>query len=120
MRSVHQVALDQSWRQHVVDDSQVVHWCRRILLVAAALFLVAAVWRSGLLPGQKPDSLQAAPDVLQLEMQRLDARIRDTVGPASKLPAGAKRPGEQGPGEPRPGEKRPGDPPSAVEGPRRK
>jgi hypothetical protein len=105
MRAVHLSANDPSWREHVLDDGQVVRWCRRILLVAAALLFAAAVWRIGLLPGQKPDTLQAAPDVLQLEMQRLDERIRETAGSG---------------GWPRSDQGMPGNLPPAVEGPRRK
>jgi anti-sigma factor RsiW len=105
MNGVQQTATDPSWRQHVLDDGQVVRWCRRILLVAAALLFVAAAWRIGILPGQEPDSLSAAPEVLRLEMQRLDERIRETGGTGTR---------------PRVGHGVAAEPPSPLEGPRRK
>lgn len=53
-----------------------VRLCRRILIAAAVLFAVGLAWHSGLLDSRAHDQLQAAPDEIQQEMERLDALIQ--------------------------------------------
>lgn len=50
-------------------------FCRRILLAAAALAALGLLWRSGLVADRGQDMLQATPDEVQREVERLDAVI---------------------------------------------
>lgn len=52
-----------------------VAWCRRILVAAALLAALGLLWHTGLFGGDRPAVLQASPDEVQREMQRLDAAI---------------------------------------------
>lgn len=70
-------ARDQIERQEVGD--RVVRLCRRLLLAAAVLFGLGLVWHSGLFE-ERADRLEAAPDEIQREMERLDALIRADSG----------------------------------------
>ncbi|MBL8727435.1 MAG: hypothetical protein JNM25_03320 [Planctomycetes bacterium] len=63
---------DQLEQQEVAD--RVVRLCRRLLLAAAVLFGVGLVWHGGLFDAQT-DKLEAAPDEIHREMERLDALI---------------------------------------------
>lgn len=58
-------------------EVSIVRFCRRILLVAAAVFAAAMLWQSGLFGTGGEGSLQAAPDEAQRIVDDLDARIRD-------------------------------------------
>lgn len=58
-------------------EASIVRLCRRILLVAAAVFAAAMLWQSGLFGTGGEGSLQAAPDEAQRIVDDLDARIRD-------------------------------------------
>lgn len=51
----------------------VVRVCRRVLLAAVVLFAMGLALRSGLLDGGFGEQLQAAPEEVEAEMQRLDA-----------------------------------------------
>ena len=66
-------ARDRLEQQEVGD--RVVRLCRRLLLAAAVLFGLGLVWHSGLLD-TRSDQLEAAPDEIHQEMERLDALIR--------------------------------------------
>ncbi len=59
--------------QAAVDLGQM---CRRILIAAAILIAVGLAWHSGLFAGRAHDQLQAAPDEIRHEMERLDALIQ--------------------------------------------
>lgn len=71
------------------DPELLVSFCRRILLAAAVLAVVGLAWQFGWLQaggargGQAPATLQAAPDTVQREMERLDALLRAEEGAAS-------------------------------------
>ncbi|MBX3462214.1 MAG: hypothetical protein KF830_03510 [Planctomycetes bacterium] len=52
-----------------------VRLCQRLLLAAAVLFGLGLLWHGGLLD-RHSDRLEAAPDEIQAELERLDARIR--------------------------------------------
>jgi len=64
---------DQLEQQEVGE--RVVRLCRRLLVAAVILFGLGLVWHSGLLDAHT-DKLEAAPDEIHSEMERLDARIR--------------------------------------------
>lgn len=51
-------------------------FCRRILLAAAVLAALGLLWRSGLVSNPGQDTLQATPDEVQREIERLDAIIK--------------------------------------------
>lgn len=76
---------DQLELQEVGD--RIVRLCRRLLIAAAVLFGLGLVWHSGLLDAHT-DKLEAAPDEIRSEMERLDARIRaglpDSGNPAAQ------------------------------------
>jgi anti-sigma factor RsiW len=50
--------------------------CRRLLIAAAVLFSLGLAWQAGLLGDRRADTLQAAPALVQDEMERLDALIQ--------------------------------------------
>lgn len=60
--------------QQDVGD-RIVRLCRRLLIAAAVLFGIGLVWHSGLFD-VSTSRLEAAPDEIQREMERLDALIR--------------------------------------------
>lgn len=64
---------DQLEQQEVGE--RVVRLCRRLLVAAVLLFGLGLVWHAGLLEARN-DKLEAAPDEVQSEMERLDALIR--------------------------------------------
>jgi len=66
------------------DPRDFVQLCRRLLLVAAAVLVVSAVWHSGLFSGATEDTLQAAPDEVKQVLELLDARIRQAAGNGGK------------------------------------
>lgn len=66
-------------RQDLVE--RVARTCRRLLLAAAVLFCAGLVSQSGLFEGTG-GKLEAAPDEIRSEMERLDARIRAGLEPA--------------------------------------
>ncbi len=51
-------------------------FCRRILLAAAVLGALGLLWRSGIVSDPRPDTLQATPDEVQRELDRLDELIK--------------------------------------------
>lgn len=52
-------------------------FCRRLLFAAALLGALGLLWRSGLIAvGHGADTLQAAPDDVRHEIDRLDALLR--------------------------------------------
>jgi anti-sigma factor RsiW len=63
---------DQLEQQEAGD--RVVRLCRRLLLAAMFLFGLGLVWHSGMFDAQS-DKLEAAPDEVHREMERLDALI---------------------------------------------
>lgn len=65
-------------------EAAVVQFCRRILLVAAAVFAAAMLWQSGMFGSGGEGSLQAAPDEAQRIVDELDARIRDRAEPGAR------------------------------------
>jgi len=65
-------------------------FCRRILLAAAVLAALALLWRSGLVSEPRPDTLQATPDEVQSELDRLDGLIEQQPNPGATQ--GAVRP----------------------------
>jgi hypothetical protein len=54
-----------------------VRLCKRILLVAAAVFAAAMLWQGAVTFSGGSSSLQAAPDEAQRIVDDLDARIRE-------------------------------------------
>jgi anti-sigma factor RsiW len=68
------------------DDAGVVRLCRRLLIAAAIVFGLGLVWQGGLLAVGGDDTLQAAPDDVQREMERLDALIE-----SGRVPPAARR-----------------------------
>jgi len=52
-----------------------VRLCRRVLLAAALVAGAGLLWHVGLFDGGRDDTLQAAPDEIQHEMERLDRII---------------------------------------------
>lgn len=55
-------------------------WCRRVLLAAAVLFGLGLLWQvSGVVTG-RGDSLQASPNDVQREMDRLDGLLQRQAG----------------------------------------
>ena len=61
-------------RDEVVAD--LVRNCRRVLIAAAALFVISLAWHAGLVNSRHSDTLQAAPkQEVEQEMKRLDALI---------------------------------------------
>src|SRR5262245_40150016 len=61
------------------DGADMMRICRRLLLVAAALFAASLIWHSGLLRRSDDGSLQAAPGEVQRIIDDLD---RHPVPPA--------------------------------------
>lgn len=61
----------------VADGADLVRLCKRILLVAAAMFAAALLWQGAMSLGRSPESLQAAPDEAQRIVDDLDAKIRE-------------------------------------------
>jgi anti-sigma factor RsiW len=61
-----------------------VHLCKRILLIAAAVFAAAMLWQSGVFTGGADPSLQAAPDEAQRIVDDLDARVRERAAGAAR------------------------------------
>jgi anti-sigma factor RsiW len=55
--------------------------CRRILLVAAVLFGAGALWHFGLVSDASPATVEAAPDDVQREIERLDALLQSGAVP---------------------------------------
>ncbi len=55
--------------------------CRRLLLAAVLLAGLGLVWHSGLVHDQGPAELQAAPDDVQREIERLDRLIESGAVP---------------------------------------
>ncbi|MBL9077362.1 MAG: hypothetical protein JNL08_07660 [Planctomycetes bacterium] len=82
------VQLEQLERQQEQGD-RIVRLCRRLLVAAAALFAVGLVWHSGLFDSRS-DRLEAAPDEIRCEMERLDAKVRAGLGAG-----GSERPAER-------------------------
>jgi anti-sigma factor RsiW len=74
MAAIRRRTLEQSWRRE--EENRLVPLCRRLLLAAAVLVGLAALWLSGIVRDQSPRNLEAAPDVVQREMQRLDRLIQ--------------------------------------------
>jgi anti-sigma factor RsiW len=56
---------------------EMVRLCKRILLVAAAVFAAAMLWQGAMTFSGGSSSLQAAPDEAQRIVDDLDARIRE-------------------------------------------
>jgi anti-sigma factor RsiW len=81
-------ARDQIEQQDTAE--RVVRLCRRLLLAAAVLFGLGLVWHSGLLDAHS-DKLEAAPDEIRSEMQRLDAMIPTLGGPGREARPGERR-----------------------------
>ncbi len=52
-----------------------VRTCQRLLMAAAIVFAIGLAWHGGLFDGGRCDTLQAAPDEVEREMQRLDALV---------------------------------------------
>lgn len=64
---------------------EIVNLCKRILLIAAAVFAAALLWHGATTWNGGADSLQAAPDEAQRIVDDLDARIRArATGPEKK------------------------------------
>lgn len=68
--------------RHADPAPELATLCRRILLAAAVLCAVGLAWQFGLFGGRAPTTLQAAPDAVQREMERLDALLRAEGGAA--------------------------------------
>lgn len=81
-------ARDQIEREEVAD--RVVRLCRRLLVAAAIVFGLGLVWHSGLLDARS-DKLEAAPDEIRTEMQRLDSLIPTLDGPGREVRPGERR-----------------------------
>lgn len=56
------------------EDPDLMVLCRRLLVAAAAILVVAALWSSGLFRSGGSGDLQAAPDEVQRLIQELDAK----------------------------------------------
>lgn len=64
---------------------EIVTLCKRILLIAAAVFFAALLWHGATTWNGGADSLQAAPDEAQKIVDDLDAKIRArAAGPEKK------------------------------------
>lgn len=64
---------------------EIVMLCKRILLIAAAVFFAALLWHGAMTWGGGAESLQAAPDEAQKIVDDLDAKIRArAAGPEKK------------------------------------
>jgi anti-sigma factor RsiW len=68
-----QVELREAGDWDAVAGPGMVRLCRRLLLAAAVLFGLGLLSQSGLFGDGRADTLQAAPDEVHREMQRLDA-----------------------------------------------
>jgi anti-sigma factor RsiW len=68
----------------------VVRLCRRLLVAALIVFGLGAAWHGGLLDSDRGNLLEAAPDEIRTEMERLDALIESGALDAGK--AGERRP----------------------------
>ncbi|MFN3243871.1 MAG: hypothetical protein ACE37K_20360 [Planctomycetota bacterium] len=53
--------------------------CVRVLLAAALILGLGLAWHSGLLDGNRADTLEAAPDAIEKEMDRLDQLILESM-----------------------------------------
>lgn len=56
-----------------------VRLCARVLLAAALIFGLGAAWHLGLLDGGRADTVEAAPDAVEQEMDRLDQLILEAM-----------------------------------------
>lgn len=64
-----------------------VRTCRRVLLAAAAVAVVGALWHAGLLGGRAPATLQASAGEMDAAIRQLDERIQTGAVPP---PAGER------------------------------
>lgn len=63
--------------QQADEVASAMTFCRRLLLAAAVLGAIGLLWRSGLVAiGDGPQTLQAAPDDVRQEIDRLDALLQ--------------------------------------------
>jgi len=53
--------------------------CMRVLIAAALIFGIGLAWHSGLLDGNRADTVEAAPDAVEKEMDRLDQLILESM-----------------------------------------
>lgn len=60
------------------DALPALRWCQRLLVVAAAAALLSLLWHAGWLRlgAGGARAIEAAPDAMRMEIERLDARIR--------------------------------------------
>lgn len=65
------------------EDLDLVTVCRRLLVAAAAILVVALLWSSGLFRAADSGDLQAAPDEVQRLIQELDAKA-SAVAPETR------------------------------------
>jgi anti-sigma factor RsiW len=78
MASVRQLPSRQQLEQAEVGSFTLVV-CRRVLLAAALLAGLGLAWGAGLFDGGAPEVLQATPDDVQRELDRLDALLQGGV-----------------------------------------
>ena len=53
--------------------------CTRVLLAAALILGLGLAWHAGLLDGNRADTVEAAPDAIEQEMDRLDQLILESM-----------------------------------------
>lgn len=53
--------------------------CTRVLLAAALILGLGLAWHAGLLDGNRADTVEAAPDAIEKEMDRLDQLILESM-----------------------------------------
>ena len=63
-----------------------VRLCTRVLVAAALVLGLGLAWNAGLLDGGRADTLEAAPDTIEREMDRLDQLILESM----EAPRGGK------------------------------
>jgi anti-sigma factor RsiW len=68
---------EQMQQQDMAEGA--VRLCRRLLLAAAILFGVGLIWQTGLMSPNGATTVEAAPEDIQREMQRLDALIVESL-----------------------------------------
>lgn len=73
------------------QGDRLLQMCRRLLIAAAILFGVGLAWQFGVVGGSRADTLQAAPDDVRREMERLDGLIQGGATGAAGAAAPADR-----------------------------
>lgn len=71
LTTIRQRTLNQSWRDDADAEPQLLRLCRRLLIAAAVLVGLAAIWQAGVLRHIAPKQVEASN-----ELRQLDALIR--------------------------------------------